>query len=308
LLYYSLTYLTVFFWGILKNQVSINYHSFINNILPFSFIIIFTELLRFIIIRKGRGYKSIWVVSIFLFTLMEITLKIKGYNFNLGIDIIKFSIEVLAVTFIKNIFLCYLTNRIGYKGTILYRFLLDIPLYILPFFPNLGIFIDSVFKMILPTIILFILLFKYSTNERNVKSKNDMKKLKIITTTIITVLIFIVVALSSTKFKYFTIVVGSGSMKPSIDMGDVVLIKRIKDINLLKENDILIFKHDKVTVIHRIIKIELNEGKKEFYTKGDANNSEDNYPIIEKDIIGTAIFKVKYLGYPTVWINSKINQ
>ena len=65
---------------------------------------------------------------------------------------------------------------------------------------------------------------------------------------------------------------------------------------------------DKVTVIHRIIKIELNEGKKEFYTKGDANNSEDNYPIIEKDIIGTAIFKVKYLGYPTVWINTKINQ
>jgi len=307
-LYYILTYSTVFFWGILQNRVGLTFSALINNIIPFFLIIIFSELLRFIIIRKGRGYKLIWIISVLLFSLMEITIKVKGYDFSLNIDIIKFSVEIVSVTLIKNIFLCYLVNRSGYKASILFRLLFDLPLYILPFFPNLGIFLDSVFKMLLPLVLLLTFLFKYSFINRNdiIKTKGKSEIAKNISYGMVIVVLLIVVGLTSAKFKYFTIVVGSGSMRPNIDKGDVVLVKKVANLSSIKENDILVFKHDKITVIHRIVRIEIENDEITFYTKGDANDSEDNYPIRKSDVIGVAQFKIKYIGYPTVWINEQI--
>jgi len=106
-LYYIITYSTVFFWGVLKNSVGISFTTLTKNIIPFFLIIVFTELMRFIIIRKGRGYKSIWILAIILFSMMEITIKTKGYDFGITIDTLRFLIEVVAISIVKNIFLCY---------------------------------------------------------------------------------------------------------------------------------------------------------------------------------------------------------
>ena len=308
LIYYGITYLAVFFWGIVENRVGLTFTSLINNIIPFFLIIIFTELIRYIVIRKGRGYKSIWVVAVLLFSLMEITLKTRGYDFDVGIQVLKFSLEVVAVSIVKNIFLCYLTYRAGYKPAIIFRSLYELPLYILPFFPYLEIFIDSIAKMILPATLLFILLYRYTNPDKKAKkiSEKQAKIYRTIGYVIVIIFAAVVVGLSSMKFRYFTIVVGSGSMSPNINKGDVVLVKKVRDINVLNENDILIFKYENTTVIHRIVRIEQEGYEILFYTKGDANESEDYYPVKKDEIIGTSIFKIKYIGYPTVWISDKL--
>jgi len=300
--------LAVFFWGIVENRVGLTFTSLINNIIPFFLIIIFTELIRYIIIRKGRGYKSIWVIAALLFSLMEITLKTRGYDFDIGIQVLKFSLEVVAVSIVKNIFLCYLTYRAGYKPAIIFRSLYELPLYILPFFPYLEIFIDSIAKMILPATLLFILLYRYTNPDKKAKkiSEKQAKIYRTIGYVIVIIFAAVVVGLSSMKFRYFTIVVGSGSMSPNINKGDVVLVKKVRDINVLNENDILIFKYENTTVIHRIVRIEQEGYEILFYTKGDANESEDYYPVKKDEIIGTSIFKIKYIGYPTVWISDKL--
>ena len=308
-LYYALTYSTVFFWGILKNRVIFNFDLFLNTIMPLFLIIIITELLRFIIIRKGRGYKSIWVFAILLFTLIEVTIKINGYNFNLGIDVLKFSIEVFSTSLVKNILLCYLINRAGYKSTITFRLLFEIPLYILPFFPNLGIFIDSVLKTIFPGILLFIFIFKYSLPDKyeKIKAKNQSKIQKKIVYSIIITILIIVIMLYSAKFNLFTVVIGSESMKPRLNIGDIVLVQKINPSSL-KKGDILVFKHDRRTVIHRIVEIKNNNNESLFYTKGDANKDPDNYGITVDDVVGKARMTIKYLGYPTIWINDQLKQ
>ena len=47
----------------------------------------------------------------------------------------------------------------------------------------------------------------------------------------------------------------------------------------------------------------LFDGKKYFYTKGDANNSLDNYVIGEEMIMGTINHYIPFIGYPTVLLN-----
>mgnify|MGYP003593239421 CR=1 FL=1 len=71
----------------------------------------------------------------------------------------------------------------------------------------------------------------------------------------------------------------------------------------IKEKDILVFKHDNIIVIHRVIKILVVNGETFYYTKGDNNDTEDGYPIAESQVVGIYLFKIPFIGYPTVEFN-----
>ena len=83
-------------------------------------------------------------------------------------------------------------------------------------------------------------------------------------------------------------------------------VKKINDnYGELKEGQILVYKYNSVVVVHRIIKIVKDKDKYYFYTKGDANGSEDNYDIPEENVIVTTNVTLPYLGLPTVWLNEQ---
>ena len=57
---------------------------------------------------------------------------------------------------------------------------------------------------------------------------------------------------------------------------------------------------------HRIIKVSEHNSQKTYYTKGDANNTADNYEIGENSVLGKVSLVVKYIGLPTVLFNETI--
>lgn len=89
-------------------------------------------------------------------------------------------------------------------------------------------------------------------------------------------------------FGYSFFEVATGSMSPTIEVGDVVITKITKDV---KKNDVIVYKDGESIITHRLI--EKNE--KEIITRGDANNSEDK-PIREDMIIGQVIKIIPQLG------------
>lgn len=93
--------------------------------------------------------------------------------------------------------------------------------------------------------------------------------------------------------KTFTIV--SRSMEPTLEINDVVFIKKY-DINKLQEGDIIAFVQDEDIITHRIEKIEINEKKRLFITKGDSNNTTDLKKINEFQIEGKYIGKIPKIG------------
>lgn len=131
-----------------------------------------------------------------------------------------------------------------------------------------------------------------------------MKKVKKILFTIVTVILVILLAYNIYNFimikvlkhdvatvnGYTMLEVVSGSMKPAINVGDMIIINT-KDKNY-KENDIITYydkNHNLIT--HRIIKINDTE----IVTKGDNNNTEDE-AIYSKEIIGKYVTKIANLG------------
>jgi signal peptidase I len=95
-------------------------------------------------------------------------------------------------------------------------------------------------------------------------------------------------------------VVLSGSMEPKVKTGSIIIV--LPQPIYLK-NDIVTFFIEgdkKYPVTHRITqKLENGTyyGDTTYYTKGDANKSEDTSVLVSQDIVGKVIITIPYLGY-----------
>lgn len=207
----------------------------------------------------------------------------------------------------KNIFLSYSTYKTDYKIPIIYTLYMELPIYIIPIFPNLGDYVDTMIRFLLP------LIFVYITYRELVKEKVDHLRIRNESKIrgnirFVAFAIFVVLFISITCgwFKYYTLTIGSGSMTPNINKGDMIIVEKLskQEIEDLKVGEILVFKYDQKTIVHRIV--EINNDM--FYTKGDANNKRDDYAVKSTDIIGTTKLRIRIIGYPVVWLNELVNK
>lgn len=108
-------------------------------------------------------------------------------------------------------------------------------------------------------------------------------------------IIYIIV--SSAKF----FIVLSGSMVPTVHVGDGVLVRYIEPENI-KVGDILVFyagNSNKIIVSHRVIDIYKHNNDINFQTKGDNVEDKDPFIVKSKNVIGKVIFRIPYIGYLT---------
>lgn len=95
---------------------------------------------------------------------------------------------------------------------------------------------------------------------------------------------------------YKPLIVLSGSMKSTIDIGDLVFVKdvNIKDLN---EGDIIAYKaSSKSIVTHRIINVINDKNDICFETKGDSNNVKDDILVCDDKVVGKYVTKIPKLG------------
>ena len=98
-------------------------------------------------------------------------------------------------------------------------------------------------------------------------------------------------------FGYKMYVVLTGSMKPGINPSDIVVVKKVKDSNDIKNGDIITFSvSSNSTVTHRVVDIVEDEGKILYKTKGDNNSSEDLDLVSFENIQGIFQFKISKIG------------
>lgn len=106
----------------------------------------------------------------------------------------------------------------------------------------------------------------------------------------------------------YTIV--SPSMVPTINVLDVVVIKRVDKPTDLKKGDIVTFtstdyRYSGITITHRIVNVEkTSSGKYLYTTKGDNNNTQDSARISFDEIYGKLLFRIPKIGYLQYWLSS----
>lgn len=120
----------------------------------------------------------------------------------------------------------------------------------------------------------------------------------VLTVTLLLVSVFFLFSQLSFPSNYKIFLVQSGSMSPSINTGDLVIVK---PISKYQKGDIVTFlSKNNFSITHRITEIKNNE----FITKGDANQVADQETVDINYILGKVIYTIPRFGYLIMFIKT----
>ena len=307
--FYSLTFIGLYYLiGLLIGFGYTGYsHTIVNlfkNMFPVILLIVSSEYLRYAIARKGINDKKVFITTIITFVLVDVVAVINGYNTHTGRDLLELLTYIVLPSIFKNYMLTYFAKKFGITQNIVYRLIMELYVYIVPVKPAIGIYLDSILLMVYP------IFLKHNMQYRFEKEpKKDLKDKKIpqkIVTGVLITLIIVLVMLVSNFFRFWLAVVASGSMQPTINIGDAIIVDKSykKHLDKLKVGDILVFRNnDEKIYTHRIIELKEENGIYSINTQGDREgNAPDNWVVSNDNVIGIVKFRIKYVGYPTVWL------
>ena len=306
LVYYLVIYLFGLYIGFAKTIYSFTFTNFTKNIMPTFATIVLMEFIRHELISKSNKNKLVLVTSCILFIIFEMSKNFPAYNFGVKDEIYKYVGLIIIASITKNIFMTIMHSRTDVYPAIMYRTIVEELIYVCVIFPNIGPYLESIALIILP-VLLSIMVMATTKNQILNKPKDKRKGNKLYF--VVVVILLILVGLNSGFFKYQIMVIGSNSMLPYMEKGDVVLIDKLNEDarSSLNEGDILAFKYDNKVITHRITKKVIKNEKAYYTTKGDNNNQEDNTVIAEASVVGKVLTRFKYLGLPSVWLNELFN-
>ena len=293
-------YLSGLIFGFLKNGYSLNLKGIISNFFSFYTIIVFEEYIRYRMVSVSKKNWNLFFITI-LFILINIDFNYL-LNINSSILVFRYVLDTVLPIVLLNITLTYLTYKVDFISNLLYRSSITIITLFSPIIPNHEWIITDFLYLVL--LIIFIISIDYLNllEDRRPKRKELKNERQF---WILFVFAFIFILFMIGMFKYQPIAIMSNSMYDYFARGDAVIIEKLntEEKKNIKVGDIIHYKHDNTYITHRVIyKIE-NNGVYTFYTKGDNNEVVDSWEVNEDDINGIIRLKIKYLGWPSVWLN-----
>jgi len=100
-------------------------------------------------------------------------------------------------------------------------------------------------------------------------------------------------------------------MLPTLQDGDMLLLKGVEDKNEIKIGEIIVFynpgSNQPERIIHRVFDIKIIDDKPHFITKGDNNPYPDRKPVPQENVIGVVVEKIPtFLSYYIFFIDNLV--
>lgn len=103
------------------------------------------------------------------------------------------------------------------------------------------------------------------------------------------------------------LVVVSGSMRPGIDVGDIVIVQPVR-AEKLSAGDVIAFETRSGTTIHRIVRgASGSDVGRYFVTKGDNNKTKDAEPVVAENVMGRVRTVVPWVGWISIKVKSFVS-
>ena len=138
------------------------------------------------------------------------------------------------------------------------------------------------------------------------KKRSVKKTWNIISTVLVALVVLLALLLVGARIfglQVFTVL--SGSMEPTYHTGSLIYVKKV-DPYAIEPGQVITFMLDENTIAtHRVVGVVPDEEDSSvirFRTKGDANETEDGGLVHYKNVIGTPVFTIPYLGYVASYI------
>ena len=240
------------------------------------------------------------ILAVIVFSVQDIDIRLI-ISAGTAYYIFKTIFATIVPTIIKNSLFTYIETYTDFIPAVIYELVLCLIKWIPSILPNTPWIFDSMLDMMVPLILLSYCIYEARSKDKLYiyKKKNNLKPKGLIPITIITITgIWFMIGI----FPIKPIGIISGSMSPNINRGDMVIVQK-STINDVEVDDIIEYKRDNKSIVHRIIKKYDVNGKTYVITKGDNNDSQDSGAVTEDEVQAKIIFKIPYVAWPMVWLN-----
>lgn len=309
IIYIILYFLSGLIFGFERTPYSKTIINIIKNVFMFGSVVIFQEFARESLIKNNKKSVINYVFMTILFALLDINISNAFSQFGDVQSGFTYISTIVIPAFVSSAVLTYLVYINGAKASIMYRLFMLIPPFIVPIIPNYDWFATAIVGITVPLGV-YVYMNYIHVNKTEKLSKRERKNYS--PTVYLPVFVFIALLAGFVigVFKYQPIAVLSGSMSPTFNRGDAVIIEKLntREKNELKKGDIIQFVSGTKYVVHRINDITNDEyGNKLFITKGDHNNAIDYDKVHLENVKGKVAAIVPFIGYPSVWLSGAIS-
>jgi signal peptidase len=287
------------FSGFGRSPYSFTPKSILTNLVFVGSMLVGMEFSRaWLINRLGKKHTILALVFVaVLYTLLSIPLaRITGIT--LGLGFITYMNSTVLPALAENLLASFLALMGGPVAAIAYRGILQAFWWFCPILPNLSWAFMGLIGTVVP-IVGLVLANSLRSRRRPGQARREREGSLagwVVTTIVAVAIIWFAVGL----FPVQPTTVISGSMRPTLDVGDVVIIAKVSAANI-KPGDIIQFREaEGVTTVHRVVDIQESEGQKAFITQGDANSEPDAKPVIPENVVGKAIFAIPKIGWAAI--------
>ena len=129
-----------------------------------------------------------------------------------------------------------------------------------------------------------------------------------LTTVLVALVVILAILLVGVRLVGLTpYVVLSGSMEPTYHTGSLIYVKKVDPFPIEAGTPITFMMDEDTIATHRVVGVVPDEEDStviRFRTKGDANDAEDGTLVHYKNVIGTPVFSIPYLGYVSDYITN----
>ena len=296
--YLMLYYLTGLKFDFVHNLYALNVKYILTRAIPVAAIIYFSEVYRHVM--RAQEDKAADVIAYCVCVLAEM---IACATASVAISSFDHFMDLMAATMlpavVANLLYHYLTPRYGIAPPIIYRAVTTLYIYVIPITPAMADSLRCFISMVIPAGIYLFIDLMYEKKRRYALAKKNRLAVPI---TVLALLVMLSsVMLISNQFRYGLLVIVTDSMTGELNRGDAAIYETYDD-QLIEEGQVIVFKRNNSMIVHRVDEIQIVNGRKRYYTKGDANDGRDADFRYDSDIVGIVNHKIPYIGFPTLFM------
>jgi len=288
------------FSGFGKSPYSFTPTSILTNLVFVGAMLVGMELSRaWLINRLGKKHTLLALVFVaVLYTLLSIPLaRITGLT--LELDSITYVNSTVLPALAENLLASFLALLGGPLAAIAYRGIIQAFWWFCPILPNLSWAFTGLIGTVVP-IVGLVLANSFRSSRRRPRQARREKEGSLAGWVVTTIVAVAIIWFAVGLFPVHPTTVISGSMRPTLDVGDVVIIAKVS-ADTVKPGDIIQFREAKgVTTVHRVVEIQESEGQRVFITQGDANSEPDANPVLAANVVGKVIFEIPKIGWAAI--------
>lgn len=214
----------------------------------------------------------------------------------------------------ENLLATYLALISGPLASLAYRAPLQAFTWFSPILPDLPWGYQSLIGVMTPTI--GFIAITMATTQRDLKKagmptqRRPTPRLRKSQTSMkgwlaISVFMVMTVWASTGLLGFYPTIIASGSMRPTMDVGDISIVIST-DPSKIQVGDIIQYWKEGEMTLHRVADINQAEGSRLFITKGDANTAPDTDPVFPAQIKGKLILTIPKLGWISIHLKTAI--